>query len=248
MSLPPLPGMPVTQHQYKNKWLKKGVTYRPYLVGEESILIQNKDTSDKDRLNAIRHIIGNCIDHEDIGSIPFFVIEHLFVQIRMQSAGKDMELRYRCSKEVDKAGDKVKCGGEIPVVVDLNDIYIREPEGFSNVVAMYTDPNGDDIGAKFDLPTIDLYESLGENEVSIQDMVLKCLSHIYHGDEVFDVSEYSDEQIVAWWNSFNSERKMKVIENCFSKMPHIYYKSSATCTKCGHEHEFEFKKLKHFFG
>ncbi len=248
MSLPQLPGMPITKHTYKNKWLKKGVTYRPYVVGEESILIQNKDQDDAERLNAMRHIMSACIDHDDIGSLPFFLIEHLFVQIRIQSAGKDMDIAYRCSKEVDKAGDKVKCGGTIAFTVDLNEVTITEPVGFSEAVTMFSDPAGNDIGAKFSMPTIDLYESLGEDDVSVQDMVIACLTHIFHGDEVFDATLYDAEQKTAWWNSFNSERKMKVIEQCFSKMPHIHYKTTASCDKCGHDHEFEFKKLKHFFG
>ena len=65
------------------------VTYRPFLVKEEKVLlISTADLADDDivgRYRAILLLLENCTDLIDVGNLPLSEVDWLFVQIRSKS-------------------------------------------------------------------------------------------------------------------------------------------------------------------
>lgn len=239
-----LPVIPVSSHLLKNPLMKKPIQYKAYVNGQESILVQNKDMSEADKLNAVRQVLSECVDGVDVDTLPFAVVEHLFVNIRAASAGETMAVRYRCANEViDEDGGVEQCNSPIEFDIDLRKVEFIVPEEMKMVITLDEDT---EIGVKMKQPSILTYMNLDE-DASFKDMVVECIDCIFQGDQVFPAEEYKGDQLLAWWNTLTSKNQMKVVDGFFAHLPHIRHTHQHTCAKCGHEHKFEYTKLKHFF-
>jgi len=65
----------------------KKVTFRPFLVKEEKILlIAQQSGNDSEIIRAIKQILNNCIqDHLDLDTLAIFDLEYAFLKLRSKS-------------------------------------------------------------------------------------------------------------------------------------------------------------------
>ena len=101
--------------------INQEVLMRPFLVKEEKILLLAKQSNDKDQiLLSIQQVVQNClIDQEyDIGKLPFFDVEYLFIQLRINSIGDDIKIKIR-DEDIDE---------DVEATISLNDLDISVPE------------------------------------------------------------------------------------------------------------------------
>ena len=94
------------------------VSYRPYLVKEEKILILALEgQNQKEITNAVKQVIKACVITKGvkIETLPAFDIEYLFLNIRGKSVGESIDLLVTC-------GDDGKT--EVAVNVPINDISV----------------------------------------------------------------------------------------------------------------------------
>ena len=73
---------------------KEKITYRPFLVKEEKILLLAQEAGEEsDILNAIKQIIKNCTFEEvEVNDMALFDLEYIFLRIRSKSLGEKVEL------------------------------------------------------------------------------------------------------------------------------------------------------------
>ena len=94
------------------------LTYRPFLVKEEKVLlISTADLADDDivgRYRAILLLLENCTDLIDVGNLPLSEVDWLFVQIRSKSVNNIVKANYTCPTS-----------GNISIEVDLEDVKIE---------------------------------------------------------------------------------------------------------------------------
>ena len=75
----------------------QSVSYRPFLVKEEKILLMAQEGKDQSEVtNAVIKILQECIKTPlDIKQLPVFDVEWLFLQLRSKSVGEIIKLNLR---------------------------------------------------------------------------------------------------------------------------------------------------------
>lgn len=235
-----LPQIPKKNFTIKSKYLPKGsINLTPFNVGQETVLLQVKDSTDKkEKISGIKQIVEECILNKDINvtDLPLFLIEEIFLRLRQNSIGEIISLTYECTNEVN--GET--CKNVMPMDVDLRDFKIKEEEGHTNKVII-----SDPIGIKFKYPSITTYED-SDSEEDI-DTILECIDVIFDESNVYNSSEYDKTQLLEFWNQLTLLQKKDIYDKFFLSMPHMHYKNTLTCKKCGHIHPIEFNSALEVF-
>ena len=95
----PLPKINTPTYQLVLPSTGKKVSYRPFLVREEKILIMALETEDMKQIsNAIVEILGACILTKGVNVIELstFDIEYLFLNDRSKAVGEVVEVNVTC--------------------------------------------------------------------------------------------------------------------------------------------------------
>jgi hypothetical protein len=83
------------------------IKYRPFLVREEKILLIALESGEsKDIITAIKDIVTECTYGKvDLGKMPMFDVEYVFLQIRAKSVGEVSELKLLCQDDRETYAD-----------------------------------------------------------------------------------------------------------------------------------------------
>jgi len=101
--------------------LKREVSFRPYLVKEEKVLMMAMETQDqKSIMRAVKEVIKSCVfDNIDIDKLAMFDIEALFLALRSKSVGENVAIKLKC-----------ECEELTEVNINLDEIQINDIEKF----------------------------------------------------------------------------------------------------------------------
>ena len=216
---------------------QKEVTFRPFLVGEEKILLMAQESGDeRDIIRAIKQILANVIVTEDFNPrvLTTFDLEYMFLKLRSKSVSNIMEMSY-----IDNEDDK-----KYDFKVNLDEIEVTYPEGnWSNKVKA-----SEDVGLTLRYPTVELLASLDtattETEM-VDQMVRGCVASIYDADIVYLADEQDPEDLAAFIDALDP-KTYKEIRLFFDGMPQVIhtitYKNSL-----GNDRKIELRTLKDFF-
>lgn len=230
-----LPIIPKTTFTVKNKFLpKKGIDLQPFNVGQESLLlnlIQEEGVKKDSMLKGVHQLLQECVKTEgiDVGKLPTFVIEELFIRLRQHSISEVLEFVHECD-----------CKEHIDVTLRLEDLKVVEEDGFENVFKL-----SDTIGVTFKYPTLDdvsMFE-VGDE----RDVIVSCLDRVFEGDEVHDTADLPFEEKEAFFNTLSLKDKHAIVAKFFTKLPHVYHKIETDCPSCKAHKVFEFKDLESVF-
>ena len=97
----PLPTIEVPNYKIDIISVPETITYRPFLVKEEKILLTALTGEDETEIiNAIKQIISNCIIEPEINIniLPLFDIEILFINLRSKSVGSISTIGLPCNE------------------------------------------------------------------------------------------------------------------------------------------------------
>jgi len=236
-----LPRIAVPEHTIKLYTQKKPITFRPYLVKEEKILMMAKQSEDEKEVErAVRQVIAACtFDKLNLDKLPAFDLAFLFLQLRAKSVNNVIELRYVCQKP-DEKGEA--CGYVVPVVVNLDDVKLTVPAGHTNKIQLT-----DDITVTLRYPTSELGKLLGEIEgASLTDLLCETLETVCNKDEVFECAEQPPADVREFVEGLSIPQAGKLRE-FFDTLPHLEYKTEFKCTKCGHTEDIVLTELADFF-
>ena len=115
----PLPSIATPTYSLILPSTKEEITYRPFLVREEKLLVLALEGEDQKEIStAIKSVLQACVKSKiDIQKLPTFDIEYLFLNIRGKSVGEEVEVNII-------APDDGKTS--IPVKINLDDISVKE--------------------------------------------------------------------------------------------------------------------------
>ena len=101
------------------------IKYRPFLVKEEKILMMAMETkNESDIVQAVKDIVSECTFNKvNLGTMPMFDVEYIFLNIRAKSVGEVSKLKVLCQDDM-KTYAKVE--------VDLNEIQVQVEDGHTN--------------------------------------------------------------------------------------------------------------------
>ena len=95
-----LPQIAVPKYKLKLPSTGKTITFRPFLVKEEKILLAAVQTDDSETaiLDAVVNIVNSCIETKgvDANNLPSFDLEYIFLNLRARSVGEEVQLSVNC--------------------------------------------------------------------------------------------------------------------------------------------------------
>ena len=99
-----LPLLKTPKHELTIPSTGEKIEYRPFLVGEEkSLLLALETGKDQEISEAVIQTVKQCtFDKVEIKKMPMFDIEYVFLNIRMKSAGSEVEVKLLCLCHLDR--------------------------------------------------------------------------------------------------------------------------------------------------
>lgn len=216
---------------------KQEITYRPFLVKEQKVLLIASESQDKKQvMDAIVNTISACVQEEiDFRRLPTFDIDYIFTQIRGKSVGESTEIVIKCN-ECDAQNDisiditKAELKGEMQEkVVKLND----------QISVEMTYPSYHTMASK-----LDSLESA--NAAAVFDMLSACIEYVLTEEEKIAIKDESKEEIDKFIESLSTAQFEK-ISQFIKQFPKLSLETNFTCTKCSHENNVVLEGLDDFF-
>jgi hypothetical protein len=218
----PLPKIATPRYELELPSTGETVTYRPFLVKEEKVLVIALESEDSKQItNAIKTVIQSCIITRGIKveKLPTFDIEYLFLNIRGKSVGEEIEVNIICPDDGET---------QVPVTIDLDDIQVQKNEDHKKQIKI--DPT---IMMEMKYPSLDQFiqnnfDFSNKNAMDQSfELIATCIDKIYTEDEVWAAADCSKKEIKEFVESMNSTQ-FKDIEKFFETMPKLSHSITVT--------------------
>ena len=238
----PLPKIATPTYQLELPSTGKTVTYRPFLVKEEKVLVIALESEDNKQItNAIKAVLKSCVQTKGIKveQLPTFDIEYLFLNIRGKSVGEELEVNIICPDDGETS---------VPVYVSLDEIEIYKEKGHTNKIKL-----DDNLMMEMKYPSLDEFikNNFDFNEDNQMDqsfqLIASCIDKIYSEDEVWATADCTKKEVNEFLESMNSGQ-FKEIEKFFETMPKLKHDVKVKNPKTGVESDVVLEGLAAFFG
>lgn len=242
----PLPKIATPTYELMLPSNKKKISYRPFLVKEEKILILAMESEDPIEVTrAVKNVLKECVLTKGIkiDSLPSFDIEYLFLNIRAKSVGESVELLITCP---DDGTTQVECS------VNIQEIQVKIPEDHISEIKI-----DDSIVVKMKYPSLQEFidnnfnfSKASNSKETINksfDIVASCIDMVYSKEESWSTSDVTKKEVVEWLETFDSNQ-FKGIEKFFDTMPKLTHVMTVTNPNTGVDNEIVLEGLSSFFG
>jgi len=189
------------------------IKYRPFLVREEKILLIALESGEnKDIVDAVKDIVTECTFGKlDLGKMPMFDVEYVFLNIRAKSVGEISTLRLLCPDDKKTYAN---------VEVDLSEVTVQVEKGHNQKIELT-----DEMGLIMAYPSIDSMSKTGITDISaanMLDVIGSCILQIYDkkGEEVFEAKDQTKEEITEFIEQLNT-KQFQDLQNYFNTMPKL---------------------------
>lgn len=243
-----LPSITTPRYTLEQPSTGKQITFRPFLVKEEKILLMALESDDSmEAVIATKQVIENCCENiDDIDSLPMFDIEYILLQLRSKSVGEVAEPVIKCPD----------CDGDIKLKIDLSKVGVTKDKNHTTKI-----PITDTLGLVMKYPTYSLLQATkGSEEFTASEtlqLMLTCIDYIYDDKQQYKASEQTPEELNAFVEQMTQAHFAK-IQEFFSTMPRLEHTVSYTCTnkvrtgdntskKCGCKGKLVLENLQDFF-
>jgi hypothetical protein len=243
-----LPKVEAARHNITLPVSGKKLSFRPYLVREQKILLQAFELNDVDQYeNAIYDII-NAVSSEKVDELPLADFEFLMLNVRAKSSGELLELRYKCKNIIDKKkidpktkdiikdenGNDVleqgECATPITFGLKIGDITVHIPERDNKVMVSET------IGIKLKDLTYSEYRNLKEFANNNIETNLKLLSKyiecVFDAETVY--SDFTEVEVLEFIEQLRMD-SIEKIQEYIEKTPILKHEFEMVCPRCGNK-------------
>ena len=240
-----LPKVATATYELKIPSTGQKVTYRPFLVKEEKMLMMAADGEGASIGKAIKQVLSACAQSKvNIDTLAPFDIEYFFLQLRAKSIGNEIKVRLRKPGSVDCETEN--CQQICEVTIDAEEIKLdREnvPDGKIKIT--------DDIGIKLKYPDIDsMQKFIATGKDPTADEVFKVIAdsieYIWEGEELYQAKDSTKQELNDFIESLNSEQFAKV-RSFFEDMPKLTKDVTWKCSKCEKTAEVKLQGIDAFF-
>ena len=225
---------------------KKKVSFRPYTVREQKILLLMQELESVEELsNLILQLIESCCLNTDfkIDSLTYFDIEYIFLKIRAKSVGEESSISLRCNNHVSE--EKVICGQSNSLKINLDEVEVSFESSLPNLVKLT-----DDIHIQMKYPSIVSAKLLEEyNNTKNMDKLFQAIMTDleYVSDESKNYDDFSQEELNEFLYSLDLSSLKNILE-FYINSPKLKKVIDFTCTKCGYNDIIVLSGLVDFFG
>jgi DNA-directed RNA polymerase subunit RPC12/RpoP len=234
-----LPKLNSPTYELKVPSTGNNISYRPYLVKEEKILMMAMESNDNEQMmRAVKDVIRSCTsDSVDVDTLAMFDIEYIFTQLRAKSVGETSTVSVKCSE----------CGSSNDVDVNLDEVYVNVPES-----TVHTIPLTDTVGVSLKYPSVNAMVKAQASDTKSEidrvfDLIVACIDSIYSDDEIFDAKEQSEKELKEFIESLNTQQ-FNQVRDFIESIPSAAINVEFMCMSCSKHNSFEVKGLGNFFG
>ena len=242
----PLPKLNVPVYEAILPSTESVIKYRPFLVKEEKILLTAMESKDdKTITNAVKQIIGNCIQGElDIERLPTFDIEYIFLRLRAKSVGEEVNIGLKPWGCPQNNGEL--CEFTTEVNINLEEVKVQKTEDHSKKIML-----SDDIGLILNYPNIESIKDMMGGDLSETEVGMKVIKNsvqmVFTEEETHERDSFSEKELDDFFDSLNT-LQMQKIRKFFDSMPVLKHTVKYNCKTCGEEKETTIQGLNSFFG
>ena len=215
------------------------IKYRPFLVREEKILLIALESGEsKDIITAIKDIVTECTYGKiDLGKMPMFDVEYIFLNIRAKSVGEVATLKLLCPDDKETY---------VNVDVDLSEIMVHVDKGHNPKIELT-----DEMGMIMTYPSIDSLTSIDAADINASnmlDVIGSCILQIYDkkGEEVFDAKDSTQKELIEFVEQLNT-KQFQEVQKFFDTMPKLRHIIKIKNPKTKKESEITLTGLNDFF-
>ena len=237
----PLPKIATPTYELVIPSTKKKIKYRPFLVKEEKVLIIAMESEDPSQIaEAVKDVIKSCIISRGVKveELSTFDIEYLFLYIRGQSVGEEVEVLVTCP---DDGITKV------PVVIGLDEIQVQFDENHSRDIRL-----DDTLTMRMKYPSM---EEFVKNNFSMTDVnldetfnvIMSSIEQIYNEEESWTTKDCTKKELRDFVEGLSS-KQFKDVENFFATMPKLSHTITITNPNTNVDSEVVLEGLASFFG
>ena len=215
----PLPKISAPTYELVLPSSGRKVTYRPFLVKEEKILVMAIESEDTTKItNAIKTVISNCTLSKGIRieKLATFDIEYLFLNVRAKSVGETVEVNITCPD------DGVT---QVPMKIDIDAIKVQKNDTHTNIIKL-----DDDLSLQMNYPSLTQFiesnfelSGVDSDLEKSLDVIIACIGQVYNEEESWDASECTKKELKDFVEQMNS-KQFKEIETFFDTMPKLSHK------------------------
>lgn len=218
----------------------KMITYRPFVVKEQKILLMAMESQDSSQiLSAITDTIQSCVlSPLDVTKLATFDVEYIFTQIRSKSVGEVASINVKCSE----------CNVDNPVDVNLQEIHVDLEGQSPNKIKLTDDytlvlkyPAYTDIAQKEKLIT----ES-GASTNTFIELSKMSLDKLLTLDESIDFADVPAEEVDSFIDNL-TEDQFKNILQFIQNVPTLTHKVNFDCISCKKPSEYTLQGIQDFF-
>ena len=215
----------------------KRITFRPFLVKEEKVLLMAAQAEDSlAMIDAVKDVIDACTDDVNVDKIPYFDLEYLFLNIRAKSVSEIVKLEYRHTGGVNYEG--IVCEAVTPVEINLEQVKVEKAPSHSTKIQLDSV-----LGLEMRYPTINDVRKVSEGSDEIE-MLAKCVLHVYDEENIYEPDNIQDS--VEFIESLNSAQFTKIME-FINTMPKLRHTFTYKCKGCGQEDKVTLEGMSDFF-
>ena len=212
------------------------VSYRPYLVKEEKILLLAFESQDeKQAMQAMVDTIIACVNEKlNPKTFTSFDVEYMFTQIRSKSVGETTKINVACSE----------CGTNNEQTINLAELKVEVPE-INNVIELT-----DNISVELKYPSFEAFiKNYGKDqtETEFSYMVINnCIDAVISGETRISADEVSLKDIKEFVESMNS-KQFQSVADYIQSMPTLEKTVEFECTNCSHKNNTTLRGISDFF-
>lgn len=203
------------------------VRFRPFRVKDEKLLLMAKDSQEqKDIMNAILQMVGNCaIDGDvDVRKLPYFDIEYLFIKLRTASVGSTIKFKVNNNE----------------AIINLDDIVVRNLHEKIDSIEI---ANG--IHFIMTYPTVADLVDITDSVDSQIEAATRCVRSVTNGDSIEDFKSMPIEKRVEYIENLPPS-KFALLTKFLSTMPKVVVEAKYIDNKTKTEKVHEVEGLRNF--
>tara|TARA_R110001592_G_scaffold9755_1_gene51582 strand:+ start:730 stop:1443 length:714 start_codon:yes stop_codon:yes gene_type:complete len=215
------------------------IKYRPFLVKEEKILLIAMESGEtKAMLQSVKDIVDECTFNQlNLGNMPMFDIEYIFLNIRAKSVGEISKLKVLCQDDMKTYAN---------VEIDLSEIQVQVSDEHTNKIELT-----DEMGVIMKYPTIDSFNVNNIADITTDNMlevIAACIAQIYDkkGEEVYDSKDSTQKELIEFVEQLNT-KQFQDMQKFFDTMPALKHTITVKNPKTKKESKVTLTGLSDFF-
>ena len=217
----------------------KKITYRPFLVKEEKVLIMAMESDNMDQVGrAIKDVLSACINTRGIrvDKLSTFDIEYLFLHVRGKSIGETIEVMATCPDDGET---------KVPITVSIDEIQIKTNPEHNRDIKL-----DEKLTMRMRYPSLTEFvnRNFGESDTVTAsfDVIASCVEMIYTDEETWSAKDHSKKEWLAFVETLPSNA-FKQVEKFFNTMPKLEHTITITNPNTKMESDVKLEGLAAFF-